>query len=478
MPCVSTPAHNGAQASGVRNPEVVEKAQRRIYTAEYKLRILQETDSCSEGQIGAILRREGLYSSHLTTWRRQRQAGQLAALTDNKRGRKPMPANPLNAEVERLRRENERLSQRLQQAELIIDIQKKACAILNITLATKHQRHQRLMSAVEQLAPTMGVAPVCQGLGVSRASYYRKQKPKGEPKPKPKPERALSNEERQQVLDLLHSDRFVDQSPQEVYATLLDEGTYLCSMRTMYRILADHAEVRERRHQLRHPNYQKPELLATGANQLWSWDITKLYGPYKWTYYYLYVILDVFSRYVVGWMVAHRESASLAERLIEQTTQKQQIQPGQLTIHADRGAAMTSKAVALLLSDLGVTKTHSRPHVSNDNPYSEAQFKTLKYQPQFPKQFGSIEDARTFCQTFFQWYNHDHHHSGIGLLTPAILHYGQAPAVTQQRQQVLQAAYLTHPERFVKGLPMPPAIPTEAWINPPVVSTAQGQEQH
>ncbi len=334
------------------------------------------------------------------------------------------------------------------------------------------------MSAVEQLAPTMGVAPVCRGLGVSRASYYRKKKPKGEPKPKPKPERALSDEERQQVLDVLHRDRFVDQSPQEVYATLLDEGTYLCSIRTMYRLLADHAEVRERRNQLRHPNYTKPELLATGANQLWSWDITKLYGPCKWTYYYLYVILDVFSRYVVGWMVAHRETAVLAERLIEQTLQKQQIQPGQLTIHADRGAAMTSKAVALLLSDLGVTKTHSRPHVSNDNPYSEAQFKTLKYQPQFPKQFGSIEDARTFCQTFFHWYNHDHHHSGIGLLTPAILHYGQALAVTQHREQVLQAAYHTHPERFVKGLPMPPAIPTKAWINPPVVSTAQGQEQH
>jgi putative transposase len=338
------------------------------------------------------------------------------------------------------------------------------------------------MSAVEQLAPTIGVAPVCAGLGVSRASYYRKQKtqhqPKPKPKLKPKPARALSDEERQQVLEILHSERFVDQSPQEVYATLLDEGTFLCSIRTMYRILADHAEVRERRNQLCHPNYQKPELLATGANQLWSWDITKLHGPCKWTYFYLYVILDVFSRYVVGWMVAHREAAALAERLIEQTILKQQIQPGQLTIHADRGAAMTSKAVALLLSDLGVTKTHSRPHVSNDNPYSEAQFKTLKYQPQFPKLFGSIEDARTFCQTFFNWYNHDHRHSGIGLLTPAMLHYGQAQVVTQQRQQVLQAAYHTHPERFVQGLPLPPAVPTQAWINPPVATSPPGLQQH
>jgi putative transposase len=338
------------------------------------------------------------------------------------------------------------------------------------------------MNAVKQLAPRLGVAPVCAGLGVSRASYYRKHKsqPSSQliPNLKPKHPRSLSDAERQQVLALLHSDRFVDQSPQEVYATLLDEGIFLCSIRTMYRILAQYAEVRERRHQLRHPTYHKPELLATGANQLWSWDITKLHGPAKWTYYYLYVILDVFSRYVVGWMVAHREAATLAERLIEQTTQKQQIQPGQLTIHADRGAAMTSKAVALLLSDLGVTKTHSRPHVSNDNPFSEAQFKTLKYQPQFPKQFGSIEDARTFCQTFFWWYNQVHHHSGIGLLTPAMLHYGQAEGVVQQRQQVLQAAYQAHPERFVRGLPHPPSLPTAVWINPPLPTQLSQEDQH
>lgn len=298
------------------------------------------------------------------------------------------------------------------------------------------------MEAVKQLAPGMGIAPVCAGLGVSRASYYRQQQPQGNPsKPKAKPVRSLREEEQQQVLDILHSERFVDQSPAEVYATLLDEGTFLCSIRTMYRLLAQHHEVKERRNQLRHPNYQKPELLATAANQLWSWDITKLHGPAKWTYFYLYVILDVFSRYVVGWMVAHRESATLAERLIAQTLQKQQIPVGQLTIHADRGSSMTSKTVALLLSDLGVTKSHSRPYVSNDNPFSESQFKTLKYQPQFPKQFGSIEDARTFAQSFFSWYNHDHHHSGIGLLTPAMLHSGQAQTVIQQRQQVLQAAY-------------------------------------
>lgn len=335
------------------------------------------------------------------------------------------------------------------------------------------------MAAVVQLAPRVGVAPACTGLGVSRASYYRQhQLQTQQSKPKAKPARALSEQEQQQVLEILHSERFVDQSPAEVYATLLDKGTYLCSIRTMYRILAENNEVKERRHQLRHPNYQKPELLATEANQLWSWDITKLQGPCKWTYYYLYVILDVFSRYVVGWMVAHQESAALAERLIQQTTHKQQIQPGQLTIHADRGTSMTSKAVALLLSDLGITKSHSRPHISNDNPFSESQFKTLKYQPLFPKLFGCIEDARRFCQAFFSWYNHDHHHSGIGLLTPAVLHYGQAQAVTQQRAQVLQAAYHTHPKRFVHGLPQPPAIPTEVWINPPIVPTQNQEVQH
>lgn len=327
------------------------------------------------------------------------------------------------------------------------------------------------MAAAQHLSLEVGIATACEGLGVSRASYYRQQQPKiSEPQPRTKSVRALSPEERQQVLEVLHSERFIDQSPAEVYATLLDEGTYLCSIRTLYRILAEHSEVKERRNQLRHPNYQKPELLATAPNQLWSWDITKLYGPVKWTYFYLYVILDVFSRYVVGWMVAHRESATLAERLIEQTCQKQQIQPEQLILHADRGSSMTSKAVALLLCDLGVTKSHSRPYVSNDNPFSESQFKTLKYQPQFPKQFGSIEDARSFCQAFFSWYNHDHHHSGIGLLTPAALHHGQADAIYQHREQVLRAAYQTHPERFVQGLPQPPAIPTEVWINPPHLS--------
>jgi putative transposase len=277
----------------------------------------------------------------------------------------------------------------------------------------------------------------------------------------------LSATETQAVLEQLHSPRFVDQAPAEVYATLLDEGTYLCSERTMYRILAEHQEVRERREQLRHPSYKKPELLATGPNQVWSWDITKLLGPRKWTCFHLYVILDIFSRYVVGWMVAHRESAALAKKLIFETCTRQGVQRGELTLHADRGSSMRSKPVALLLSDLGVTKTHSRPHVSNDNPFSESQFKTMKYRPQFPDRFGAIEDARAHASVFFPWYNAHHHHGGLGLLTPHDVHHGLAVQRTEARASVLTAAFKATPERFPAGHPTPPAGPSAVWINPP-----------
>jgi putative transposase len=276
------------------------------------------------------------------------------------------------------------------------------------------------------------------------------------------------------VREELNSERFQDCAPREVYGTLLDEGQYLCSWRSMYRILAENQEVRERRNQLRHPHYSKPELLATSPNQLWSWDITKLLGPTKWTYYYLYVILDVFSRYVVGWMIAERESAALAEELIAETCTRQGIQPDQLTIHADRGSSMTSKSVALLLADLGVTKTHSRPHVSNDNPYSEAHFRTLKYRPDYPTRFGCQADARAWANTFFTWYNQEHHHSGLALLTPADVHYQRAQTVLQKRQLVLQAAYQKTPQRFVKGSPVPAQLPQAVWINPPTPALAGG----
>ena len=278
------------------------------------------------------------------------------------------------------------------------------------------------------------------------------------------------------MREVLNSERFQDCAPRQVYATLLDEATYLCSWRTMYRILAHSDQVRERRNQLRHPSYTKPELLATKPRELWSWDITKLKGPAKWTYYYLYVILDVFSRYVVGWMISERETAELAETFIAETCAKERICPDHLTLHADRGSAMTSKSVAQMLADLGVSKTHSRPHVSNDNPYSESQFKTMKYRPDFPAQFGSLADARAWARPFFEWYNQEHYHSGIGLLTPAMVHYGQAVEKIAAREQVLLAAHEAHPERFVRGIPKPPALPTAVWINPPSV-TEPGMEQ-
>ena len=328
------------------------------------------------------------------------------------------------------------------------------------------------MAAVEQVATSIRTAPACRVLGVPRASLYRGRRPVAVARPRPAPPRALDPVERHGVLDLLHT-RFIDQAPAQVHATLLDEGTYLCSPRTMYRILEAAHEVKERRDQVRRPTYAAPELLATRPNDVWSWDITKLLGPAKWTYFYLYVILDIFSRYVVGWMVAPRESAALAERLIRETCAKQGIVPGQLSLHADRGSSMQSKPVALLLADLGVTKTHSRPHVSNDNPFSEAQFKTLKYCPQFPERFGSIEDGRAFGQVFFRWYNEEHHHSGLGFLTPVVVHFDHAARVRDQRCQVLNAAYAAHPERFVKGCPQPADLPSSVWINPPKKTTAE-----
>jgi putative transposase len=334
------------------------------------------------------------------------------------------------------------------------------------------------MNAALELSDSVGKAVACRALGVPRASLYRRMQPAVPQRGRPTPERALNEAERQVVLDHLHSERFRDKAPVEVYATLLDENIYLCSIRTMHRILAQNGELKERRDQLRHPQYKKPELLATGPNQVWSWDITKLLGPAKWTYFHLYVILDIFSRNVVGWMVAGRETAELAKRLIAATCAKQGIAPGTLTIHADRGTSMTSRAVALMLADLGVTKTHSRPHVSDDNPFSESQFKTLKYRPEFPDRFGSIEDARVFCQRFFPWYNHEHHHSGIALLTPDMLHYGMASQIIEQRQNVLDQAYARNPERFPRARPKHPPQPTAVWINPPIPAIATDRNLH
>lgn len=319
-----------------------------------------------------------------------------------------------------------------------------------------------------QLAATVGMAVALAAVGLSRATYYRRRAPAPAViLPKKPAARALSAVERQGVLDLLREPRFADQAPAEVYATLLDEGRYVCSERTMYRILEDHSEVRERRDQLRHPKAPVPRLMAEGPNRLWSWDITKLHGPTTWSYFHLYVILDVYSRYVVGWLVADRESSVLAEKLIRETCARQRIEPGTLTLHADRGSSMKSKPVAFLLSDLGITKTHSRPHVSDDNPYSEAHFKTLKYRPDFPETFGCAQDARAFCADFFRWYNTEHHHGGIALHTPHDVHHGLATQRTAERALTLLDAFQAHPERFPGGTPKPPKLDLVAWINQP-----------
>jgi len=332
-----------------------------------------------------------------------------------------------------------------------------------------------IRATVEELTPIVGTRPACRAVGASPATVYRHRRPPASrpPRPRPTPARALSGDERETVLAELHSERFVDCSPAQVYATLLDEGQYLCSERTMYRLLAArHGGVRERRDQLTHPAYAKPELLAERPNELWSWDVSKLLGPAKWSYFYLYVILDVFSRYVVGWTVQERETAAIASALLAQAVEQQQIPEGTLTVHADRGAPQRAKPVAFLLADLGVTKTHSRPYTSSDNPYSEAHFKTLKYRPGFPDRFTSLLEAREHCRGFFHWYNHAHRHSGIGLMTPAAVHHGQAQRLRDRRAAVLADAYARTPERFVRRPPVPPELPTAAWINKPTTEEA------
>jgi putative transposase len=327
-------------------------------------------------------------------------------------------------------------------------------------------------AAIEQLTPVVGVKAACAAVGRPRSSHYHRRSgrpatPRSSRKGQAQP-RALSATEREQVLEVLHDERFVDQAPASVYATLLDEGRYLASISSMYRILRDANEMPgDRRRHATHPAHVKPELHATEPNRVWSWDITKLLGSRTWSWYYLYVIIDIYSRYVPGWLLAHREDAKLAEQLLAESCFSQHIDRGQLTVHADRGSSMTSKPVALLLADLGVTKSFSRPRVSNDNPYSESQFRTLKYRPDFPDRFDSIEHARAHCQRFFGWYNDQHRHSGIALMRPADVHYGRADAITAARQQTLETAYAANPERFVRKPPQPPRLPGASWINRP-----------
>lgn len=324
-----------------------------------------------------------------------------------------------------------------------------------------------MIAAAETLAPEVGLKPVCEALGLPRATVYRHRQPHPRPAARPKPERALTTTERQAVLQALNSERYADLAPAQIYNQLLDAGQFLCSIRTMYRILDDHGQVRERRNVLRHPNYQRPELRATAPNQVWSWDITKLLGPVKWSYYHLYVMLDIYSRYVVGWLLASSEKASLAKRLISETCEKQAVQPGQLTIHADRGTSMTAKATAQLLADLNIVESHSRPRVSNDNAYSESHFKTLKYRPEFPDRFGSTQHAQAVCRDLFTWYNTEHRHSALAYLTPEVVHHGRAAETLAQRQHVLDRAHALNPERFVLAPPRAQQLPSAVWINPP-----------
>lgn len=324
-----------------------------------------------------------------------------------------------------------------------------------------------MMEMTSNLSESIGVSSACEWLGVPRSSWYRWSQPATERAPRPSPPRAMSDAHRSEIRSILNSERFRNETPRQVYATLLDEGDYYCHWRTMYRILAKENEVRERRNQRSHPTYSKPELLATAPNQLWSWDITKLKGEIRLTYYYLYVILDVYSRYVVGWMLAECESEHLAKKLITETCANQQIPRGQLTLHADRGPSMTSKSVKQLLIDLDVVKSHSRPYTPNDNPFSESQFKTLKYRPDYPERFASYHLAHQWCQELFVWYNEHHYHSALNLMTPFAVHYGHEPKLRAQRQSVLEQAYLDHPERFVNGKPELRPLPTAVWINPP-----------
>ena len=454
------------------DPEVPERARRRTFTAKYKLEILAAYDAAADGEKGALLRREGLYSSHIVAWRRARDAGALAALAAP-RGRKPRDKRDeqiaaLSWRSSDWSRSWPRPASWWKCRQNCTRSWRRSPRAPTPSRGRRRDRHRD-----RRAGPEVGVRAACEVLGAAQAGYYRRHRkpataaagadPAPGPPPAPGAERGRAASHPRPSL---HSDRFVDVSPTEVWATLLDEGVYLGSISTFYRLLRQAGESRERRRQATHPATVKPELVATNRT-VWSWDITKLRGPAKWTYYYLYVILDIYSRYVVGWMVATRESAALAEVLIARPAPSRVSAADQLTIHADRGSSMTSKPVAFLLADLGVTQSHCRPHVSDDNPYSEAQFKTLKYRPDFPDRFASIEAARLLCQNFFAWYNDEHRHTGLGLHTPADVHYGTAEQPATSAPACSTAAYAAHPERFVRKPPEPPNLPTASWINPP-----------
>ena len=324
------------------------------------------------------------------------------------------------------------------------------------------------MRAALEVEPITGIAPVLDALGLSRATFYRhRQGEDRTPRPRPRPDRSLDENERTQVLEVLNSPRFVDQAPAQVVATLLEEETYLCSVRTMYRVLAEAKEVRERRNQRRHPTYTKPELVASAPNEVWSWDITLLRTHVKWEYLYLYVLLDLFSRYIVGWLIARSATAALGRQLITECVERAEIVPGSLSVHADRGTQMLALTRSQFYAKLGIVSSHSRPHVSNDNPFSESQFKTTKYRPSFPGRFTGLEHGLHWAREFVPWYNGEHHHSGLAYLTPAQVHTGRSEEILRARELTLMGAWEAHPERFVNGPPRVQRPPSEVWINPP-----------
>ncbi|MGD8151515.1 IS3 family transposase [Ornithinimicrobium sp. Y1694] len=439
-----------------------DQPKRRRFTAEFKAAILAEYDAADRGERGAILRREGLYSSHIIEWRKAAAAGAQAGLAGPPRDRR-------DKELQALRERAEKAEAELARTKAALDLGGKSTRALGDALRERGQAAAVaavINPAVDDLAVHVGTSAACGLLGRSRAGHYRAKNPPppAEPAPRPVPANKLTEAERAQVLGVLTSEEFADKAVAQAWATLLDEGIYLCSQSTMHRILRENDMAGERRRQATHPARTRPELVATGPGQVWSWDITKLRGPDRGVYYDLYVVLDIFSRFVVAWTIAAREDADIARNMLEQAMGVHGVPDA---VHADRGTSMTSKPVAQLLVDLGVARSHSRPHVSNDNPYSEAAFKTLKYAPVFPERFGSLADAAAFAEAFFSYYNHEHRHSGIGLHTPASVHYGTAGQVRAHRQSTLDAAYAAHPERFGHRRPQPPKLPQAAWINQP-----------
>ncbi|WP_246445289.1 IS3 family transposase [Saccharothrix violaceirubra] len=471
---VSSPSDKQSRPSRDDQADPAPRPSRRVFTPDYKLAVVTEYENAPAGEKGAILRREGLYSSHIIEWTRARDAGRLTGQAAEPGAQtKPARKSAEQVELERLRRQNEKLASDLAKTRMALDIMGKAHALLEELFRERGGRHaasQILTTAFTELrAAGLSVKKSCALTGTSRATHYRHLNPTGPihgPRPaRTPPPQALDADERARVLEVLTSPAYRDLAIPQVWARELDEGRYWCSISTMYRIARAQGQVRERRRIATHPPRTRPELSARGPGEVWSWDITALKGPVKGVWYKCYVVLDIFSRYVTGWLVAAAEDAVLAKDFLAEAIARNGTEPH--TIHADRGGAMVSKPVSELLTDLGVLRSHSRPRTSNDNPYSEAQFKTLKYMPDFPDRFGSLADARLFCEGFFLAYNHEHRHSGIGMHTPASVHFGTAGRIRDQRQATLDRAHARHPERFARR-PRPPALPEVAWINQPL----------